>query len=317
MSEQKKMSSVEKARKRRDGKNVAFLRFAHKYSPHKKIPFCFVEGEDSVYYRGIISALMDDTPEFIKCGGKKGVLEVAEELERHPDYDIKKLLFFIDRDFDKEVNKSHIYETPYYSIENLYVKENVLGRILKDQFSIDEDDEDFQKVLENFNARKEEYHESITPLNAWIKCCHEISESRGEKVNLSLGSLSFSSHLIEVSLNLVKSKYTIESIKKITGVDVDIPEQNLSDKYEEFGGIGNKDEVFRGKFELEFFKTILNKYIEDRNKKEERVLFREKGKVSLHLGSDILTVLSGYAEIPQCLRTYLHSKKEYIYDISS
>ncbi len=67
----------------------------------------------------------------------------------------------------------------------------------------------------------------------------------------------------------------------------------------------NRGDVFRGKFELEFFRILLNKVIEDRNKKKDRRVFLNKKKVSLHLETNILTVLSIYADTPKCLFEYI------------
>ena len=302
------LSRDESMRRKRDTGIASFHKFVLKYKPKQRKPYCFVEGEDSKYYLPRVSIVCKADPEFIRCGGKQGVLEVFEEIQKHKEYENSSLLFFVDRDFDDAINSDFIYETPCYSIENLYTSPSVFEKILSNEFDIDDSEEDYRKVLQIYIDRQNEFHEAITPLNAWIFSYKKHMERTGEIIKLQLRNLSLKGHLVDVDLDSVNVKYNLPDVEDRLGVSNIIPEQDFHLNYEKLKCCPHKAKIFRGKFELEFLKVILNKLIEDRNKKHNRKVFREKGKINLNLNDNILTSLSIYAEFPEDLYEYIEQQ---------
>lgn len=284
---------------------VGFHKFILKYKPKHNKPYCFVEGEDSKYFLPRLIMTCKTEPEFINCNGKNGVIEAFKEIQKHKEYKEEPLLFFVDRDFDEPINNERIYETPCYSIENFYSSSKVFERILKSEFNLDETEADFTSAMNFFSERQNEFHDKIALINTWIFSYKKYMDSTGEIIKLRLNELSFKDHLIEVKLEKINCKYNLKDIENMLNITSKISEEELNKNYQKLNGNPNRGNIFRGKFELEFFRVFLNKVVEDRNKKSGRKIFLNKGKVSLPLDSNILTVLSSYADTPECLFGYI------------
>ncbi|PFY26222.1 DUF4435 domain-containing protein [Bacillus toyonensis] len=302
---EKNLSRDDKLRSKRTRGAVGYTKFVLKYKSKQKKPYCFIEGEDDKYYLSRLIMICKTEPEFIKCNGKRGVMEAFQEIQKHKEYEEDSLLFFVDSDFDTPINNDNIYETPCYSIENLYTSPRVFARILKSEFGLDETEQDFINAMDFFIDKQNEFHDTIALLNAWIFSYKKYIDKTGEIIKLRLNELSFKEHLAEVSLEGITCKYNLEDIEKRLNIPNRISNDEVISNYQTMNSHPNRGDVFRGKFELEFFRILLNKVIEDRNKKKDRRVFLNKKKVSLHLETNILTVLSIYAETPKCLFEYI------------
>ncbi|HFU7058382.1 TPA: DUF4435 domain-containing protein [Bacillus cereus] len=305
---EKNISRADKLRNKRTRGVVGFHKFTLKYSLKQKKPYCFVEGEDSKYYLSRLLMICKTEPEFIRCNGKQGVIEAFQEIQKHKEHEKDSLLFFVDSDFDTPINNVNIYETPCYSIENLYTSPIVFERILKSEFSLDETEEDFTSVMEFFIDKQNEFHDTISLLNAWILSYKKYIDKTGEVIKLRLNDLSFKEQLVEVSFEGITCKYTLEGIENALNIQHKLSNDEIMSNYQEMSSNPNRGKIFRGKFELEFFRILLNKLVEDRNKKTNRKIFLNKKKISLPLDTNILTVLSSYAETPNCLFEYIERR---------
>ena len=98
--------------------SVVYQKFQfHCKEENKTKLFCFFEGKDAPYYSSRIKNYFDDYINF-KCNNKANVIKLYKKINnKKSDY---LLAFFIDRDFDDSLENPDIYETPTYSIENLY-----------------------------------------------------------------------------------------------------------------------------------------------------------------------------------------------------
>ncbi|MGJ7920945.1 DUF4435 domain-containing protein [Neobacillus sp. LXY-4] len=302
------MNRDEMLRKKRQKGIVGFHKFSLKFKPKKSIPYCFVEGEDSKYYLPRVSMICKSEPDFVKCNGKKGVLDTYNEIKKHKEFNDEKLFFFVDSDFDVPVNNVEIYETPCYSIENLYTSLDAFKRILKNEFNLEETDEDYNKAIDTFIERQNEFHDLISLLNSWIYSYKDYMYKTGEEIKLRLNELILKEHLVDITLHKITCKYTLQQIEEFLNITKKIPNSNVTNIHQTLNSHPKRGSIFRGKFELEFFKIFLDKVVEDRNKKTGRQLFQEKGKIRLSLDSNILITLSTYADTPDCLFTYIHKR---------
>ncbi|HGA1022773.1 TPA: DUF4435 domain-containing protein [Bacillus cereus] len=305
---EKNLSRDDKLRSKRTRGAVGFHKFVLKYKSKQKKPYCFIEGEDNKYYLPRLIMICKTEPEFIRCNGKQGVIEAFQEIQKHKEYKEDSLLFFVDSDFDTPINNENIYETPCYSIENLYTSPRVFERILKSEFSLDEAESDFANAMNFFINKQNEFHNVIALLNAWIFSYKKYIDKTGEIIKLRLNELSFKEHLVAVSLEGITCKYNLEDIEKTLNIPNKVSNDEIMSTYQVINSNPKRGEIFRGKFELEFFRILLNKVIEDGNKKENRKIFLNKRKVSLPLDANILTVLSSYAETPECLFEYIEKQ---------
>lgn len=301
--EEKDLAEVYRKKRRSGVVNLHLLNL----KLEKEKPLCFVEGEDSKYYRIRVELITSKEPYFIKCEGKQGVIDSYNKIKSSSDYNEYKLFFFVDSDFDEKINNIDIYETPCYSVENLYTTENSFRKILIDEFNLTDEDPDFQKCLDIFNKRASEFHETIIELNAWISCLMDLNKRRDaeSKIKNNLKNLTFKRDIAQVFLDKVNPKWNLNNIEKKLNITESVDPEDLMKKVDEFINKGNYGLTFRGKFELEFFITLINRMQEDCNKDSSRFLFQKKGNCTLRLEGNVLSSLSHYALTPQCLTDYI------------
>ena len=132
--------------------------------------FVFYEGKDRQYYDCRIQ-LFAETFNTYEVGGKSKVLQLVEKFTHEEGYKLKNKLFFIDKDYEKHRLDSDVYMTPKYAVENFYVSHTAIERILKTHFGINEDDPEFDRVLDYFNERYREFIDHLTDMNLWAICC--------------------------------------------------------------------------------------------------------------------------------------------------
>lgn len=300
------MNLVDSLRASRQIAPVKLMEFIFSYRHCKDALFCFVEGEDSKFYGSRVQRCCDYfNIQFINSGGKKEVLRLFRIISSIIQYNDAHILYFIDRDFDPPVGRQEIYETPCYSIENLYTSKTVFSRIIKSEFGLVEIDEDYEKCIELFQARQSEFHQSILLLNAWIACQRAITNN-GIPSRLDLANFNVKKYL-DISLDKVISKYTMQDIERIFPEAVKISEIDLESKIMELEQV-DKQKAFRGKFEIVFFKLFLDLLKTDRCSKDPK-FFSSRYKVKLALtGTNLISELSGYAENPECLGIYVISR---------
>ncbi len=298
--------SVDQLRQSRRTATAVFTEFSRLYNDKTEDLFCFFEGKDSPYY-GVriknIIGIKDYQP--CKCNGKKNVLAVYENISARPFYQQAKLAYFIDRDFDKSIAEQGlqaIYETPCYSIENFYTSITCFSAILKEEFDLTEIDEDFQKCIDLYRNRQQEFHNAVETLNVWIACQREISS------NIQLSKITVHKH-ITITLERVSNVYTLEDIQQIFPDTPIIPPEKLEAKKQELH-FSNPQLSFRGKFEIEFLQKFIAQLVQDANKNIK--YFKNKRPVKLSIAEpEILSRLSQYADTPDCLRSYLLQFKEH------
>jgi len=304
------MSSTTKLRFARDDKAVKFLEFIRLYSKDSQQVCCFFEGDDAKYYCVRIHAILPNhswSP--INCRGKRQVLELYALISNHADYAKARTSFFVDRDFDpplpSEVRK-RVYETPCYSIENLYTTVDCFRRVLQSEFGITDGVHDgtaLEKCCELFQKTHQSFHEAITELNAWIWLQRNNNINTASALNLRGVKLD---RFVGVSLGAITKRYTVAELKDVFPQAPAVDENTLVSKIVEFQS-SDRRRLFRGKYEIEFLRLMLTKLMEDFRSAEPR-FFPRQGKVKCTLSREnIISELSQYADTPECLREYLLS----------
>lgn len=262
--------------------------------------FCFVEGiDDSYYYYPRIKNHSNHKAHFISCGNKRNVININNKL-LNIDFDKNKLAFFIDHDFDKQLNNDTIFETPCYSIENLYCTEEVFCDILKTEFNLTEIDNQYKKILEKFKKNQRTFHGAILCLNAW----YATIKSKTSEIKFCLGT-NIPKELINIKIDNIEKKYDLEMLLATYPTD-DI----IIHKHEILGTSKtlikmNPTYSFRGKYEIDYVCTFLQEIIEDANNKSKQTMLKSKTKFRIDK-SLVLSHLSQYAETPESLILYIN-----------
>lgn len=276
---------------------VAFHKFVLLHREYKTDLFCFFEGKDSQYYFPRINHYNENNHAII-CGNKRSVLESHDFIKKK--YPLFKTIFFIDSDFDDLVLKEDLYNTCAYSIENFYCSENVISRILKNEFFLKVTDEQYLSIMEIFNKRQKEFHKATSLFNLWYFTAKKKAKLESAIVNASLGD-KFVKEFISFSFDSITSNYTLADIKNKFPDAIEISENDLKLNKKEFF---SKEPLmrFRGKYEIEFMVKFLNYVIDDANKKKKILQKKTKFRVDPAI---ILSQISQYAETPICLTDFL------------
>jgi hypothetical protein len=301
---------IEELRKSKDKPQVAFQEFALSTGTHQNHLFCFFEGKDNSYY---VPRIKNITADYypIMCGNKNAVLGVYSLIVNKSEYAKYKLGFFIDRDFNKSIGVKipPVFETPCYSIENLYVSLSVFKEILTNEFLLSEinDKQLFDTLLKLYEDRQKEFHNAVLLFNAWYACLIEKKgndnlETTGAKLEEKLPQ-----GFVDITLDNVIQNYDISKIKETFPNAIEIDENVLNGKIEFFRSIEHH-KVFRGKYELEFLLQLIKKILSDSRTSHQivsRKIHFSFGDGSSLSQEQLLTIFSAYAETPHELPDYL------------
>lgn len=264
----------------------------------------FLEGKDDIKYYIIAFKNSNIKFDYFHLEGKQNVINASKYIKKQYKGKIK-TKFFIDKDFDNLETKDNLYVTPCYSIENLYVSDQCFREILSCEYGlteyIEEDQENFQMLLNLYKERKKEFLDCIEDFMFWFYLHSSNKESDLSKFQGKL--FSSKSPLIKFSLHRIEKKYDFNILKELTGNPLDYTQKDI----DEFNKIISKDErekFYRGKEMIEFLKEFLKTSIEEINKKNSQI-FNYKRKVTFQVSNNILSSLAQYSEIPESLKEFL------------
>jgi hypothetical protein len=303
------MTPEELKEKKENTATVIFTKFALSVGQCKDGLFCFFEGYDSDYYLSRLIRFCKDDIRPFNCQNKKGVLHVHYLIKNKEEYNKYKKGYFIDRDYDESIIGQYdppIYETPCYSIENLYCSKEVFKKILLFKGHLFGTDADFNYCMELYEARQEEFHNATLLLNAWCACIRieEVKMNVPEKDKLKLRN-PMPPGIVNISLEEVTPIYTLEYLNTEFSRVVRVDEGKLMDKIA-YLEKKNKLYVFRGKFELHFLIEFLK--LININLKPDKVQRYFDEPINIHIDrARILNYFSDYAETPASLEDYIKS----------
>ncbi len=279
---------------------VAFHRFVLGHRRFKTDLFCFYEGKDTHYYYPRIKSFFGENHHPIVCGNKKSVIKTYEFIKaKYPNY---KTAFFVDSDFDDKVHQKDIYNTPCYSIENLYCTKNVLEQILKNEFLLKETDSTFREIIDIFNFNKKQHNKATSLFNIWYASIKNKAKLNQTSINVSLDD-KFPKEFITIKIGEIKSNYDLAKIKSKFPKSIDITEKDIKKTQQGFYTIP-PELKHRGKYELEFFIALLKYLIDDCNNHQTIIKKRTKFNIDK---SQVLSQLSQYSETPDCLIQYINN----------
>ncbi len=295
--------SVDNLRASRSKAVAVFVEFTRLYKQYESALYCFFEGEDSQYYGIRINNITRPEKDiYLSCSGKDGVLGMHRMLSSRKYYANVRAAYFVDRDFDKsvsDINLSRIYETPCYSVENLYTSIQCFSKVLRSEFKLMESDENFERCISLYTKLQEEFHDAVELLNAWIAC------QRDKSTELNISDVSVS-QFVHIDLDKITIRYTIDDLYTRFPKAFTISEEELDTRRSELQA-NVRQKSFRGKFEIEFLLAFLQKLIHEANQGN-YPYFTRKVKVVLTLSKrTIISDLSQYADTPDCLYSYLES----------
>jgi hypothetical protein len=245
---------VEEQRRARDRHAVAWAEFQHSHARQPDVFFCFFEGyDDPPYYQiRIRGGLSDDVQirSFI-CKGKRSATRLHDLITADPKYRLAHFAFFIDSDFDDNRRIAELpntYLTPGYSVENFYVSEDALRRLVRDSFRLPmrqdvDPDQVIDRIVACYRERLEDFLDAISVLNAWLLVC------RRKSVELDMDDMKLA-HLVDYRKEPPVIHYTLEKLDSLGQCTSNLYE--ILDAMHELSQQG-RSVSFRGKYLFEFF----------------------------------------------------------------
>lgn len=297
--------SLAQMRKERGTYEAIYLQFVNNRKYYKTYAFCFYEGEDGKYYNSRIRQKFGNKFVTYTVGNKKEVLKLLNKITTTNLYNDVCTMFFVDKDYDISLRGSNekLFETPCYSIENLYVQRECLLKILQSEFGLNEIDNDCVKCLCDFDEREREFNSQILEFNSLVYLRRKKSDSNS---NFAFGSIK-TSHIVKVDLKKVEkaTKYN-ETINRIIE-KLQFEEKEIEEAKKELTEKQYFSLNFRGKNQLDFFVEFI-KRLKEAN--EKGGYFTAKyNNIHIHLTSNRLSELSQYAVTPPVLEEFLERHK--------
>lgn len=298
---------IQKIKDARNKGVVAFSRYCQEKKKYQDYLFCFFEGEDAKYYFPRIekySGYKYNKIIHYNCGGKKGVLKALNLIEKNNDELFTAKAFFIDSDYDTTIyNNSLLYQTPCYSIENFYTSKEAFSKMLNREFGINTTKKDFLKCCSDYFQRQQEFHDATIYINSWL-ACQRMYEEVEKKYEIVLSDFKISKLFSKITIDSIvpKEKINREKLEEMFPNSKNIEEYEIERKIEYFKH-DDMGKLFRGKFEIEFLKKIIDSLKE---KNRTGGYFSEK-YTSVHIdpNTNTLSSLGDYADTPQCLIEFL------------
>lgn len=265
--------------------------------------FLFFEGKDDYkYYVSRVSQYIQDKEYGVFCcKSKMNVLKVQEMITTQAAIsENKKTLYFVDCDYDRNENiPERVYITSSYSIENYYVTDAAIRRIVIGVIGVSEEDEndkiDFEQIYKLLIAKRNDIIEEIIYANAWYSL--QIKKATDDVIYPKLAPIK--------NYQAVKNINEIKLLESLTKNSVEITEIELYEEIEKLRK--NPVEKIRGKYLIQALTPFLKGIFNDAGKKRDRQWFIKKRKISINL-SDILLELSACADTPPELLDYINCR---------
>ena len=299
--------SVEEARKHRTKATAIFTEFCLARDEYKTKLFCFFEGEDYKYYQSRLEEFTGyDYSEIIyyNCNGKNEVLKVHDLIKQQQRYRSVKKAFFIDKDYVVMRDlTSDMYQTPCSSIENLYTSVETFCRVINREFGISANEADFLKLRKDYTNRQKEFHSGMKYFNGWL-CYHRHKED-GISNRINLKKIKIWKFIKKISIDQVLEEERID-FEKCYSMFPKVEREGDGEELNECLSHlekANLHQHSRGKFELTFFKEILED-LKSKNSAGE-YFSKKRTSVNLNTSENILSTLSLCADTPNCLKEFL------------
>lgn len=295
-----KTISLKEMRKERDTSQAVYIKFLSDRKNNKTHIFCFYKEEDSKYYNPRIEQIFDKYF-YYEVKNKGEVLRLLDRLTSTDLYSDTCMLFFVDREYEYGLNnKEELFETPCYSIENLYVQKECLGKVLQLKFGLSETDKDYEKCLYDFELRENEYNSQMLEFNA---LAYLRRASFWDSIDTS--------YMINVKINKVTQLPRYNSMINGIKAKYEFNDKEIEHAKKELIDRGNFTQNFRGKNQLYFFLEFIN----DLRRLNNIGGYFSSRRENVHIIENCLSELSQCAITPPSLEIFLQKRKDKFYEL--
>ncbi|MFT5760921.1 MAG: hypothetical protein ACI8WA_000022 [Polaribacter sp.] len=309
---------IEIAKKELESELVAYTEFVLDFNKNKKNLYCFYEGkEDRSYYSFRIKSYNHQHEIFnYNCNGKGNLIKLHQLMNNHVIYANSSTMYFVDKDFEENNLDGKIYVTPFYSIENFYTIDEAFENILINEFNIPKSCPVFNQAIDLYVNCKEVFHSNIIFFNAWLSCQNDFRKLNNSNTRLNIDDTLKRYFNCDIFEKIVKNDLiTIlfpeelkskENIETLFSESPKITDLNFDKKLEIFKSV-NKSKTFRGKFELKFLISFLNRFQDEIGKRKNSVFPKKYSSPLRFEYSTSISQLTNNAITCESLIKYLKS----------
>ncbi|MBZ7998552.1 DUF4435 domain-containing protein [Campylobacter canadensis] len=261
--------------------------------------FVLLEGDDDIkYYSQIINNMLIDynsgdtkNIRYYICKGKKDVLSLVEKIQKSTGLDLnKRIMSFVDRDFDYELNLEHTYITESYSIENYYFSNQAINKTVKYLLKIDDSEFDSKRIknmVGKIIKERDKALEDIVFINAVY--CLQMSKSLPSDPKPNLSKVKEYSQITKIKQDEIKDY--IENYVDISNDEINLLIEHMK-----------KNLVYeiRGKYILSLMKKKYEVFFDAFNKDKSR-----SGSIDILLLQNIIVSFASCADKPKKLINYI------------
>jgi hypothetical protein len=302
---------------------AAYIKILSQYKTSDNTIFCLVEGvEDISFYRQFLEIYKEEIPfKYIVCNGKQNVINNYNDIDWN-FYDKKRILFFIDKDFDDYIGKEiiaddNVFVTNSYSIENYLVDELILEKFIIDNCLIT-NDSIIKLAIDNFRQQHIIYVKQLKMISAWMMYCRKnnFKVSFNEIKMFDLFKIDESGQLKKKTLSSYTSKFEYLCDKTNTNHFNFVEIRHYYNLIDE---ACDPKTFIRGKYEL-YFMFMYLKYISEHlvNEISKEVKAHNKNvgaldkvvrpKSTIQLKEEnIFQVLNNKTKVPESLKTFIEA----------
>lgn len=263
--------------------------------------YCFVENYDLCFFPHRVEDILNCKARGVPCEGKKNVLALYAIVSSKAEYSKYRIRCFVDADFDDNITVDpHIYVTTTYSIENLYMDEEVVSKILENEYKIrpNAPDGKHEKCLELYRKELAVFHNAVLLFNAWYRTVKRKGLTQEMKVRLGD---SLPSSMLDLTIGAILPLYTKATLEAMYPFAPSITDEELAESKDY---LATDARLLRGKYEIQF----LHKFFEylNRDCKGERQYTVLKKGVNMDRARMIST-LDNYVSTPVDMRAYIEN----------
>lgn len=298
------MNFLDQLREARDPGD-AYLQFIKNYREDEKTIHSFFEGNDDIsFYSHFIEQMIPKNHSHFKyiCDGKRKVYELYKKvINRVSNESIT--LFFVDKDLSDLIGEvlpkyHNLYVTDYYSIENFIVTETMLIKVCEVFYHITNSTQ-LTDIENLFKQEWKTFCRYLLPIMSWAICL----KKQGYTVNLNNLQIDKLFQL-DKNLKIVKKqkKNTLKYLEKQCNVDT--PE-NCWIQIKKTADVLKKSDAkyyIRGKYELWFFVTFVNKITTIKKDASNKSLFKSRTQIS---EGNAVEILAPRLPFPPSLKCFL------------
>ena len=280
-----------------------FHKFLLEYRKQKNTLFYFVEGEDYDYYNLRLKTNINHKNIInYSCEGKKNVIGVRNLIkEKLIIENNNSLKFFVDKDYGLDLIPNDIYVTDCYSIENFYVREDVIFNIIENILMVNKGSKNYKKCRKFYKTTYAEYSKFAKWMNTFFYTVREkekiIGFKRSNFNQFKLTKFMESRNLVDFKMNIISFKELLDKYQ----IEFDIEEAAFKKNYILFDEDNHAN--YRGKFELQYLKWFLNSLRESISSGTNG--FSKRRTCKYDFSTDCMLLLSSYAITPDTLIEYI------------